>query len=185
MIAWMGLEGIMLNGINQEEKIKYHIISPYTWTMGFPSGAVAKNLLTKAGDTRDLGSILGSGRSPGVENGSPLQHSCLENSMAEEPSRLTKSWTWLSTALGFLWKECCYSWNSSILATSCKELTLWKRLDVGRDWGQEEKGTTEDEMSGWHHGLDGHESQQTPGDGDEQGGLACCHSWGRKEADTT
>ena len=69
MIAWMGLEGIMLNGINQEEKIKYHIISPYTWTMGFPSGAVAKNLLTKAGDTRDLGSILGSGRSPGVGNG--------------------------------------------------------------------------------------------------------------------
>ena len=53
------------------------------------------------------------------------------------------------------------------------------------DWGQEEKGTTEDEMAGWHHGLNGHESEWTPGDGDGQGGLACCDSWGRKESDTT
>ena len=47
------------------------------------------------------------------------------------------------------------------------------------------KGTTEDEMAGWHHWLDGRESEWTPGDGDEQGGLACCDSWGRKELDTT
>ena len=53
------------------------------------------------------------------------------------------------------------------------------------DWGQEEKGTTEDEMAGWHHGLDGRESEWTPGDGDGQGGLACCDSRGRKESDTT
>ena len=57
--------------------------------------------------------------------------------------------------------------------------------DAGRDWGQEEKGTTEDEMAGWHHGLDGCESEWTLGDGDGQGGLACCDSWGRKESDTT
>ena len=57
--------------------------------------------------------------------------------------------------------------------------------DAGRDWGQEEKGTTEDEMAGWHHRLDGHESQWTPGVGDGQGGLACCDSWGRRELDTT
>ena len=57
--------------------------------------------------------------------------------------------------------------------------------DAGRDWGQEEKGTTEDEMAGWHHRLDGRESQWTPGGGDGQGGLACCNSWGRKESDTT
>ena len=44
---------------------------------------------------------------------------------------------------------------------------------------------TEDETAGWHHGLDGHESESTPGDGDEQEGLACCDSWGRKESDTT
>ena len=63
--------------------------------------------------------------------------------------------------------------------------SLEKTLDAGRDWGQEEKGTTEDEMAGWHHQLDGHEFEQTPGVGDGQGGLACCDSWGRKESDMT
>ena len=52
--------------------------------------------------------------------------------------------------------------------------------DAGRDWGQEEKGTTEDEMARWHHWLDGRESEWTPGVGDGQGGLACCDSWGRR-----
>ena len=65
-----------------------------------------------------------------------------------------------------------------------KSWFIGKDPDAGRDWGQE-KGTTEDEMAGWHHGLDGHESEWTPGDGDGQGGLACCDSWGRKESDTT
>ena len=60
-----------------------------------------------------------------------------------------------------------------------------KDSDPGRNWGQEEKGMTEDEMAGWHHWLDGRESQWTLGVGDEQGGLACCDSWGRKESDTT
>ena len=60
-----------------------------------------------------------------------------------------------------------------------------KDSDAGRDWGQEEKGTTEDEMAGWHHWLDGYESEWTPGVGDGQGGLACCDSWGHKESDTT
>ena len=46
--------------------------------------------------------------------------------------------------------------SSNTLATLCKELTHWKRPDSGRDWGQEENGTTEDEMAGWHHQLDGH-----------------------------
>ena len=57
--------------------------------------------------------------------------------------------------------------------------------DAGRDWGQEEKGTTEDEMAGWHHWLDGCESEWTLGVGDGQEGLVCCNSWGRKESDTT
>ena len=57
--------------------------------------------------------------------------------------------------------------------------------DAGRDWGQEEKGKTEDEMAGWHHWLDGRESEWTPGVGDGQGGLACCDSWGCKESDMT
>ena len=60
-----------------------------------------------------------------------------------------------------------------------------KDSDAGGDWGQEKKGTTEDEMAGWHHWLDGNEFGWTPGVGDGQGGLACCGSWGRKEADTT
>ena len=66
-----------------------------------------------------------------------------------------------------------------------KSWLIGKDSDAGRDWGQEEKGTTEDEMAGWHHWLDGHEFEWTPGVGDEQGGLACCDSWGHKESDMT
>ena len=66
-----------------------------------------------------------------------------------------------------------------------KSWLIGKDSDVRRDWGQEEKGTTEDEMAGWHHCLDGCDSQWTPGVGDGQGGLTCCKSWGRKESDTT
>ena len=60
-----------------------------------------------------------------------------------------------------------------------------EKTDAGKNWGQEEKGTTEDEMAGWHHWLDGCEFEWTPGVGDGQGGLACCNSWGCKESDTT
>ena len=76
---------------------------------------------------------------------------------------------------------------------------IGKDSDAGRDWGQEEKGTTEDEMAGWHHWLDGREFEWTLGVGGGQGGLlmllllsrfsqvrlACCNSWGHKELDTT
>ena len=58
-----------------------------------------------------------------------------------------------------------------------KSWLIGKDSDAGRDWGQEEKGTTEDEMAGWHHRLDGRESEWTAGVGDGQGGLACCDSW--------
>ena len=60
-----------------------------------------------------------------------------------------------------------------------------EKTDAGRGWGQEEKGTTEDEMAGCHYGLDGRKSEWTLGVGDGQGGLACCDSWGCKESDTT
>ena len=56
---------------------------------------------------------------------------------------------------------------------------------LGKNWRQEEKGSTEDEMDGWHHQLDGRESEWTLGVGDGQGGLACWDSWGHKELDTT
>ena len=66
-----------------------------------------------------------------------------------------------------------------------KSWLIGKDSDAERDWGQEEKGTTEDEMAGWLHWLDGHEFEWTPGVDDGQGGLVCCSSWGRKESDTT
>ena len=66
-----------------------------------------------------------------------------------------------------------------------KSWLIGKDSDGGREWEQEEKGTTEDEMAGWHHWLDGRESEWIPGTGDGQGGLVCCHSWGHKESDTT
>ena len=60
-----------------------------------------------------------------------------------------------------------------------------EKTDAGRDWGQEEKGTTEEEMAGWHHRLDGCEFKWALGVGDGQGGLVCYNSWGLKELDTT
>ena len=66
-----------------------------------------------------------------------------------------------------------------------KNWLVGKDPDAGRDWGQEEKGTTEDEMAGWHHWLIGHEFGWTPGVGDGQGGLACSRPWGHKESDMT
>ena len=66
-----------------------------------------------------------------------------------------------------------------------KSWVIWKDPDAGKDWGQEEKGTTEDDMVGWHHQLNGHGFGWTPGVGDGQGGLVCCGPWGHKELDTT
>ena len=61
-----------------------------------------------------------------------------------------------------------------------KSWLIGKDPDAGKGWGEEEKGTTEDEMVGWHHWLNGHEFEQAPGVGDGQGGLACCSPWGHK-----
>ena len=69
--------------------------------------------------------------------------------------------------------------------THAKSWLIGKHTDAGRNWGQEEKGTTEDLMAGWHHWLNGRESEWIPGASDGQGGLVCCNSWGRKEWDTT
>ena len=66
-----------------------------------------------------------------------------------------------------------------------KSWLIEKDPDAGKDGRQEEKRTTEDEMVGWQHWLDGHEFEQAPGVGDRQGSLACCNSWGCKELDTT
>ena len=79
--------------------------------------------------------------------------------------------------------------------TDAEAPTLWppdtknwftgKDPDAGKDWRQEEKGTKEDDMVGWHHRLNGHESEQVPGVGDGEGSLSCCSPWGCKELDTT
>ena len=66
-----------------------------------------------------------------------------------------------------------------------KNWLIWKDPDAGKDWRWEEKGTTEDEMVGWHHWLNGHELEQALGVGDGQGGLVCCSPRGRKESNTT
>ena len=66
-----------------------------------------------------------------------------------------------------------------------KNRLIWKDPDAGKDWGQEEKWTTEDETVGWHHRLNGHGFGWTPGVGDGQGSLACCSSWGCRELDMT
>ena len=62
-----------------------------------------------------------------------------------------------------------------------KNWLIWKDPDAGKDWGQEERGATEDDMVGWHHRLDRYEFEQTQEDGEVQGSLACCSSWGHKE----
>ena len=66
-----------------------------------------------------------------------------------------------------------------------KSWLIWRDPDAGKDWGQDEKGTTEDEMVRWYHRLNGHEFEHVPGAGDRQEGLACCSPWGCKELDTT
>ena len=66
-----------------------------------------------------------------------------------------------------------------------KSRFIWKDPDAGKDWRQEEKGTTEDEMVGWHHRLNGHEFEQTPGDCEGQGRPAFCSPWGHEESDTS
>ena len=187
-------------------------------------GSDGKESACKVGD---LGSIPGSGRSPGEGNGNPFQYSCLKNPMDGDWVTLLslsvrykcESWTikkaepWKTDTFE-LW--CCrrllrVPWtarrsNQSILKEISPGCSLegmmlklkvqyfghlmWRvhsleKTDAGRDWGQEEKGTTEDEMAGWHHRLDAHESEWTPGVGDGQGGLACCNSWGRKESGKT
>ena len=66
-----------------------------------------------------------------------------------------------------------------------KNWLIGKHPDAGKDWRQENKGMTEDEMVGWHHWLNGHEYEQAQGVGKGQGSLVCCSPWGRKESDMT
>ena len=91
---------------------------------------------------------------------------------------------WRRSTLGFLGRNDAKAETPVLWPPHVKSWLIRKNSDAGRDWGQEEKGTTEDEMAGWHHQLDGHEFGWTLGVGDGQGGLACCNSW-ITESDTT
>ena len=75
--------------------------------------------------------------------------------------------------------------TSILWSPDAKNWLILKDPDAGKDWGREEKGTTGDEMVGWHHQLSGPEFEWTPGVGDGQGGLSCYSPWGRKESDMT
>ena len=91
----------------------------------------------------------------------------------------------MKSTLNIHWKDWYWSWSSNTLATWCEESTHWKRPWCWKDWRQEEKGVTEDEIVGWHLWLNGHEFEQALGDDEGQGSLGCCRPWGRKELDTT
>ena len=93
--------------------------------------------------------------------------------------------SWRKSVLNVHWEDWRWSWNSNTLATWWEELTHWKRPWCWERLKARDKGTTEDEMVGWHHQLDGHEFKKAPGVGDGQGSLACCHPWGHKELDMT
>ena len=170
----------------------------------FSCGSAGKESICNAGD---LGSIPGLGRSPGEGKAYALQYSSLENSIDCILHGVAKSWTWLSD-FHFHFKinplDCKeikpvhpkgnQSWifigrtdaeTPIFWPPDVKNWLLRKDPDAGKDWRQEEKGTTEDEMVGWHHQLDGHEIEQALGVGDGQGSLACCSPWGHKESDTT
>ena len=85
----------------------------------------------------------------------------------------------------FIWRTDAKAETPILWPPHIKSWLIGKDPDAGRDWGQEEKGTTEDEMAGWHHWLDGPEYGWTLGVGDGQKGLVCCDSWGGKESDMT
>ena len=94
------------------------------------------------------------------------------------PVNLRGNQPWI--LIGRIYAEALILWPSDV-----KSRLIRKDPDAGKDWGQEERGTTEDEMVGWHHWLTGHEFEQTLGDSEGQGSLACCVPWGHKESDLT
>ena len=85
----------------------------------------------------------------------------------------------------FIWRTDVEAETPILWPPDAKSWLIWKDSDARKDWGQEEKGMTEDEIVGWHHQHNGRGFGWTPGVGDGQGGLACCNSWGHKESDMT
>ena len=125
----------------------------------FPSGSAGKNLLAKAGDTGDMGSIFGSGRSPGGGHGNPLQNYCLENPMDSGAwratvHRVTQSWTWLSGLARSACKRhvctvCCAMLSHSVTSNSLRPMDC--RPPSSSPWGSSGKNTGVN----WHALLQG------------------------------
>ena len=88
------------------------------------------------------------------------------------------SQSYRTSILNIHWRDWCWNWSANALATWCEEWLIGKDIDAEKDWRQEEKQTTDDEVVGWHYWLNGHEFEQAPGDGEGQGSLACCSEWG-------
>ena len=87
--------------------------------------------------------------------------------------------------LNIHWKDWYWTEAPILWLPNVKSQFIRKDPDAGKGWRQDEKGTTEDEMVGWHHQFNGHEFEQAPANGEAQGSLACCSPRGRKELDTT
>ena len=118
-----------------------------------------------------------------------LELSCCFDDPADVGNLISGSFVFSKSSLN-IWKfmvTFCWSlaWRIlSIILLACEMSWLTgKDPDAERNWGQEEKGTTEDEIAGWHHRINTHEFGWTLGVGDGQGGLACCNLWGCKELD--
>ena len=149
--------------------MKYNLLKTHK---GFPGGSAVKNA-----NPGNMGSISGLGRFFGEESGSPLRllrvpwTARRSNQSILEEINPEYSLEWLMLKLQYfghlIWRA---HW-------------LGKTLMAGKDWRQEEKRTTEDEMVVWHHWLNGHEFEQTQRDSEGQGSLAFCSPWARKELD--
>ena len=140
-----------------------NMLSRLVITFNFPGGSDGKASVYNAGD---LGLSPGLGRSLGLQ-GNPT-------------SQFWRRFLW-----DFFGENDAEAETPVLWPPHAKSWLIGKDSDAGRDWEEEEKGMTEDEMAGWHHWLNGSESEWTLGVGDGQGGLACCGSWGLKESDTT
>ena len=97
---------------------------------------------------------------------------CLKDIKSVDPK---ENQPWISTGRTNAEAEAPILWS-----LEAKSQLIGKDPDAGKDWGQEEKGTTEDEMDGWHHQPNGHKFEQTLGDSEGQGSLACCTPWSRR-----
>ena len=124
------------------------------------------------------------------QNGQEVVRPKVPNEPVKRTQESTTRGRWWAQARSALKKSSLYFSNNKAVELfslhPCSSLSLRFAAGFsGKDWRREKKGTTEDEMVGWHHWLDGREFEWTPGVGDGQGGLACCDSWGHKELDTT